>query len=97
LFPGGSYYGHFKAANTALNTAIETDATLASSMSELGVSVPRSASGSILGKSPANWVWHHDVGEGVMQLVPKPQHTTGSIFWNTLHPNGVGGMSIWNK
>jgi RHS repeat-associated protein len=97
LFPGGSYYGHFKAANTALNTAIETDATLASSMSELGVSVPRSASGSILGKSPANWVWHHAVGEGVMQLVPKPQHTTGSIFWNTLHPNGVGGMSIWNK
>jgi hypothetical protein len=49
-----------------------------------------------LGKSPANWVWHHDVEAGVMQLVPKSQHTTGSIFWNTLHPNGVGGMSIWN-
>ncbi|WP_394345008.1 hypothetical protein [Chryseobacterium taihuense] len=32
-----------------------------------------------------------------MQLVPKRQHSNipGGIFWNTLHPGGKGGMSIW--
>ncbi|MBX2916854.1 MAG: HNH endonuclease [Cyclobacteriaceae bacterium] len=97
LYPGGSYRAHFQAANKSLNTAMASDAIFAKSMSRLGVSIPHSSTGSILGKSPANWVWHHDVGAGVMQLVPKSQHTTGSIFWNTLHPGGVGGMSIWNK
>ena len=58
---------------------------------------PESPAGSILGKSPTNWVWHHDVGAGVMQLFPKTQHTIGSPFWNTLHPVGVGGFSIWGK
>ena len=74
-----------------------SDAAFANSMSKLGISIPHSSTGSILGKSPANWVWHHDVGAGVMQLVPKAQHTTGSIFWNTMHHGGVGGMSIWGR
>jgi hypothetical protein len=56
-----------------------------------------SPAGSILGKSPANWVWHHDISEGVMQLVPKSQHTIGSSFWDILHPGGRGGFSIWGK
>ena len=51
----------------------------------------------ILGQSPTNWVWHHDVGVGVMQLFPKIQHTTGSVFWETMHPGGLGGMAIWGK
>lgn len=97
LFPGGSYYSHFKAANTSLSNSMASDAVFSQSMSNLGISVPRSATGNILGKSPANWVWHHDVGVGVMQLVPKTQHTTGSMFWETLHPGGVGGMFLWNK
>lgn len=74
-----------------------SDASLSSSMSSLGISIPRSTAGSILGKSPTNWVWHHSVESGVMQLVPKAQHSAGSIFWETLHPNGLGGMAIWNK
>ena len=74
-----------------------TDARFASSMSQLGITIPRSSTGSILGKSPTDWVWHHDVGTGVMQLVPKSQHTIGSSFWNTLHPGGRGGFSIWGK
>ena len=97
LFPGGSYYGHFKAANTSLSNAMASDAAFSSSMSSLGVSIPRSATGTILGKSPTNWVWHHSVETGVMQLVPKTQHTSGSLFWNTMHPNGLGGMATWNK
>ncbi len=68
-----------------------------SSMSALNIQFHTSKSGAILwGRSPKNWVWHHDVGQGILQLVPKPQHTTGSIFWKTLHPDGVGGMHIWN-
>jgi RHS repeat-associated protein len=97
LYPGKGYYTHFKAANTSLSNAMASDAAFANSMSKLGISIPRSSTGSILGKSPANWVWHHDVGAGVMQLVPKAQHTTGSMFWNTMHPGGVGGMSIWGR
>lgn len=97
LYPGKGYFTHFKAANTSLSSAMISDATFANSMSRLGISIPRSSTGAILGKSPAGWVWHHDVGAGVMQLVPKVQHTTGSIFWNTLHPGGAGGMSIWGR
>ena len=97
LYPGKGYYSHFKAANTSLSNAMASDAAFSSSMSKLGISIPRSPAGSILGKSPANWVWHHDVGTGVMQLVPKAQHTTGGMFWNTMHPGGVGGMSIWGR
>ncbi len=97
LYPGKGYYTHFKAANTSLSNAMASDAAFANSMSKLGISIPRSSTGSILGKSPTNWVWHHDVGAGVMQLVPKAQHTTGSMFWNTMHPGGVGGMSIWGR
>jgi len=96
-YPGVYRGAHFLEANKALSATISTDARFASSMSQLGVNIPRSSAGSILGKSPANWVWDHDVGAGVMQLVPKTQHTIGSPFWNTLHPGGVGGFSIWGK
>lgn len=97
LYPNIYRGAHFKAANEALDIVISADARFASSMSELGITIPRSPAGSILGKSPANWVWHHDIGVGVMQLVPKYQHTVNSIFWETLHPYGVGGYSIWGK
>ena len=96
-YPGVYRGAHFLEANKALSATMVADARFASSMSRLGVSIPRSPAGSILGRSPANWVWHHDVGKGVMQLVPKAQHTPGSIFWNTLHPGGRGGFSIWGK
>lgn len=55
--------------------------------------------GSIIGKSPTNWVQHHDIENGLMQLVPKSQHPNvpGGIFWETLHPGKKGGFSIWGK
>ena len=93
-YPGVYRGAHFLEANKALNTTMANDSRLAS---DLGIVIPKSPSGSILGKSPTNWVWHHDVGEGIMQLVPKEQHTVGSRFWSTLHPNGVGGFAIWGK
>jgi hypothetical protein len=97
LYPGGRYDQHFTAANKALQASIDGDPNFARMMNDLGVVVPKSARGRILGTSPRNWVWQHDITPGTMQLVPKIQHTNGSIFWKTLHPNGKGGMSIWNK
>lgn len=96
-YPGVYRGSHFLEANNALSATIASDARFASSISDLGIAIPKSPAGSIVGKSPANWVWHHDVEVGVMQLVPKSQHTIGSSFWNTLHPGGVGGFSIWGK
>lgn len=97
MYPGTSYWTHFKTANTALSKAIATDPVFANSMSKLGISIPKSSTGSILGKSPTNWVWNHGTTPGTMQLVPKVQHTPGSIFWETIHPNGKGGMSLWGN
>ena len=93
------YYTHFKTANTALANAMESDAKFATGISDLGIKIPRSGKGTIRGVSPENWVWHHNVEDGVMQLVPKSQHPSvpGGIFWKTMHPEGKGGMSIWGK
>lgn len=94
-YPGVTRYMHFQEANVALNAAMKTNPFLG----QLGISVPRSSAGSIIGKSPTNWVWHHDVKTGVMQLAPKSQHPNipGGIFWETMHPGGVGGYSTWGK
>ena len=88
-----------KAANTALDAQMAADKTFAAQMDALGIKIPRSSTGTILGKSPENWVWHHSTEEGVMQLVPKSQHPSipGGIFWDALHPGGAGGNAIWNK
>lgn len=95
LYPGRGAHSHFKAANTALAETMASDVAFANSMKQLGIGVPRSSAGSITGGKIPNWVWHHSTETGVMQLVPQIQHTTGSMFWKTLHPGGKGGMAIW--
>jgi RHS repeat-associated protein len=94
-YPGITRYMHFKEANIALDISMQSNPALA----KLGISVPKSPTGSIIGKSPENWVWHHDTAPGSMQLVPKSQHpnTPGGSFWETLHPGGSGGFSSWGK
>jgi hypothetical protein len=47
------------------------------------------------GEPPVGWTWHHDIQVGIMQLVPRVQHTPGSPFWGVFHPGGVGGYSAW--
>ncbi|TLX24657.1 RHS repeat-associated core domain-containing protein [Chryseobacterium indologenes] len=96
-YPGIYRGGHFREANKALEATMKSDAKFAASMEELGIVLPRSAAGSIEGKSPKNWMWHHHVDDGIMQLVPKPQHTVGSSFWSTMHPGNKGGFAIWGK
>jgi filamentous hemagglutinin len=54
-------------------------------------------------KPPSGWVWQHATidqaagSSGVLQLVPKPQHTPGSPFWQLLHPlpGGGDGYTEW--
>ena len=98
-YPGVTRYMHFKEANISLNNAMEANSSFAAMMNNLGVSVPRSGLGKIIGESPKNWVWHHNVKNGVMDLVPKSQHPSipGGKFWETMHPNWRGGFSIWGK
>jgi RHS repeat-associated protein len=91
LYPGVNASRHLTAANKVMLSTMD-DVT----MKNLNIVMKTRPNGSIImNSSPHNWVWHHDVGSGVMQLVPKAQHTPGSIFLNTLHPGGQGGMSIW--
>lgn len=83
---------HFAIANEALAKA-------RAAVPELAELVP-APSGRV---APAGWVWQHATVEqgagrtGVMQLVPKAQHTPGSPFWRLLHPlpNGGGGYAEW--
>ncbi|NVK52505.1 MAG: HNH endonuclease [Flavobacteriaceae bacterium] len=98
-YPGVSRYMHFKESNYLLNNAILADKSFAKSMSQLGVEIPLLPSGSFNGISPRGWVWHHNIETGIMELVPKSQHPNvpGGIFWETMHPNRIGGYSIWGK
>jgi hypothetical protein len=84
---------HFRIANQAL-----AEARVANT--ELAQLVPQA---SVRGTAPSGWVWQHATTEqgagraGILQLVPKAQHTPGSPFWRTLHPlpNGGGGYAEW--
>jgi RHS repeat-associated protein len=81
---------HAKAANAALAESMAPEA-----MEALGIKIPRSSAGSILGESPKGWSWHHVPDQpGVLQLVPRAMHQ-GSAWQPLLHPGGVGGFKIW--
>ena len=91
LYPGVNASRHFTAANKSMLSSMNK-----TTMKSLNIVMKTRTNGSIImNRSPNNWVWHHSVDRGVMQLVPKSQHTPGSIFWDTFHPGGRGGMSIW--
>ena len=96
-YPGISRAAHFQEANGALLSAMEADGSFAMIMEDLGVSPTRTSTGLAPRTSPAGWTWHHSTESGVMQLVPRSQHAPGSIFQPALHPNGVGGFSIWGQ
>ena len=96
---------HSYLANEALDDAIRSDPRFAEGMEEMspGISDRVSSVGRRRSPDASDFTWHHahpdtvDGRHGVMQLVPKYQHTTGSPFWATLHPDGRGGFSIWGR
>jgi hypothetical protein len=96
-YPGVSRGAHFQEANGSLLQAMEGDVAFAQDMQNLGINLQRTPTGLAPRTSPSGWTWHHAEDPGVMQLVPRSQHQPGSIFQDALHPNGVGGYSIWGK
>jgi RHS repeat-associated protein len=86
---------HFNRANAALDAALKSDASFAAQMEELIPGVKDAVSKVGGRETPADWIWHHESEGGLMRLVPEEQHTPGSMFWETLHPGGKGGYSIW--
>jgi RHS repeat-associated protein len=92
---GKSRSVHFNRANASLDAAMAADPEFAAMMEDLIPGVGDSVSRVGGRETPEGWVWHHDQDTGIMQLVPEAQHTPGSIFWDTLHPGGRGGYSIW--
>jgi len=86
---------HFNRANAALEQALRSDSYFATELDKLSPGVLQRVSAQGGRENPLNFVWHHHSENGVMRLVPKIQHTPGSIFWGTLHQDGRGGYSIW--
>ena len=96
-YPGAFRAAHFQEANGALLQAMEGSTEVAARMQGLGINVQRTATGLAPRQSPAGWTWHDAPEPGVMQLVPRTQHAPGSIFQQTLHPGGQGGMATWGR
>ncbi len=96
-YPGKSRGAHFQEANDSLLSAMESVPSVAAKMKQYGVNLSRSETGLAPRQSPDGWTWHHGQEPGSMQLVYRPHHAPGSKFQEMLHPNGVGGYSIWGK
>ena len=96
---------HFNRANADLDEAMRGDPDFARDMDSMspGIADRVAREGGRQNPNPDDFIWHHahpDTVEGrngVMHLVPTPQHTPGSIFWGTLHPGNKGGFSVWGE
>lgn len=88
---------HFNRANGALDDAFKADADFAAAMNKLSAGATDRVSSVGGRQTPLGYTWHHDATPGVLQLVPSAQHSPGSVFWRTLHPDpgAAGGYSIW--
>lgn len=96
-YPGKSRGAHFREANENLLNDMQSNPETAKLMNELGIKVTRTPTGKAPRTSPPGWTWHHEQVPGKMSLVPKDQHTPGSSHWESLHPEGYGGYSIWGN
>ena len=98
-YKGVSRPRHFQEANEALLKAMEADPEFAQDLANIGLIIRRTPRGLAPRRPPPGWTWHHATEPGVMQLVPRAQHTSGSPFWRTLHPHpgAAGGFSLWNR
>lgn len=84
---------HTRLANSALASELAINPAYASFMEQ---HIPGISAAVNSHANPPGFVWHHHANTvGLMQLVPYSQHRKGSIFQNTLHPNGVGGYANW--
>jgi hypothetical protein len=94
---------HFNRANAALDAELAQSADYRALMEQHIPGLSEAVSSSGGRKDPPGHVWHHarsDAAQGrqgVMQLVPDDQHTSGSLWWGALHtgPNYGGGYQEW--
>jgi hypothetical protein len=95
----GTYAAHFAEANEQLLRAMGNPELAKALRQTLGAnfeSTILSLSGRVTGSSPAGWTWHHVPGQpGVLHLVPRVQHVSGSAWQPLLHPDGEGGIVQW--
>ena len=83
---------HFNRANAALDRELAANPEFAASMEELIPGARQSVSSVGGRETPSGWTWEHASSttangrQGVMRLVPTPQHTPGSPWWRVLHP-----------
>ncbi len=96
-YPGISRASHFQEANEHLLQMMEKDKHFAEMMRELGIQIDRTPTGLAPRSSPSGWTWHHSQKTGILQLVPRSQHTPGSIYWDTMHKGGKEGYAIWGQ
>ena len=93
---------HFQMANGALLDAMDADPVIAAQVRQLvpGVDKLRGPLGGVSFQPPTGWTWNHAMDQpGVMQLVPRIQHTPGSAAWWLMHeyPSGTGGFAQWGQ
>lgn len=96
-YPGVSRKRHYQEANSAFLKAMEGDPKFAQEMQNIGINLKRTPRGLAPRTPPPGWTWHHEEEPGMMQLVPRAQHDSGSAFRAAVHPKGRGGYSIWGK
>ncbi|MEQ8819593.1 MAG: hypothetical protein RLY93_05065 [Sumerlaeia bacterium] len=100
-FPGRSDAIHFQEANKQLYEVMNGDARFAHMMENLYPGITEGVSPGARGAFPRtpptpDVTWHHHTTrEGVLQLVPRSQHSAPGAVQKTLHPDGRGGMEVW--
>jgi len=96
---GMSRATHRRRASDALYGELQADAGFQAGMEKL---IPGATESAGSRRVPQGWQWHHaggpDDSRGVrMQLVPVEQHTSGSPWWDVLHPEGYGAFYYLGK
>ncbi|MGW6599779.1 RHS repeat-associated core domain-containing protein [Streptomyces sp. NPDC055036] len=98
---GQSRAVHFNRANAALDAAIQADPALGRFLDQFSPGIAARVSSVGGRRTPAGFTWQHEPRsnaqgrEGVMTLVPRYQHTSGSPWWDILHPGYSGGYAEW--
>ncbi|WP_157216373.1 hypothetical protein [Flavisphingomonas formosensis] len=100
----GKYRGlHFRRANAALKAWLASDPEMTKFFDEAFPDFRDAVSAVRRRSAPEGWRWEHASTSttngrvGVMRLVPREQHTPGSVWWRTIHPDpgARGGYSEW--
>lgn len=98
---GQSRSVHFNRANAALDASIQADPALGRFLDQFSPGVAATVSSVGGRRTPAGFTWQHEPTsnaqgrEGIMRLVPRYQHTSGSPWWDVLHPGYSGGYAEW--